>query len=375
MKAEYVDILKSTIKRLPEEAIDRVKISQSNEFKLHAMSGLIDHKFNKVVDDMTEEELNEACKLTDSALLPADIVISDTIPIKDIEIVYNDEDEITNCRVMIFDKDMRFPYRDSNIRSEKGELSVLSITCVGAMVLYFSKTNYTTIPILITEHEGHEEFGLEANSAYMYNNGRIITTGMSQFEDLGLLAACKHGMLLLTLWYSIEVSLLNPLIRYKTIENQKVIPPKKTRSGKKKCGAPKIKYFKTIYIEEEALDQFFEDQKNEKGEIHRHCLMWYVTGHWRQYKNGKKIFIQGYWKGEGRFSGIEAETRQRELILDEDDLPKERIPKPKTPARRLEVNPSYYENVRCECGKCSGTGMLTKTCPSCGKMVMYRKEE
>ena len=27
------------------------------------------------------------------------------------------------------------------------------------------------------------------------------------------------------------------------------------------------------------------------------CPCWYVIGHWRKYKNGRKVFIQGYWKG------------------------------------------------------------------------------
>ena len=33
----------------------------------------------------------------------------------------------------------------------------------------------------------------------------------------------------------------------------------------------------------------------------RKTLSWYVIGHWREYKaSGKKVFIQGYWKGEMR---------------------------------------------------------------------------
>ena len=37
----------------------------------------------------------------------------------------------------------------------------------------------------------------------------------------------------------------------------------------------------------------YDDHKK----INRKCLCWYVIGHWREYKNGNKIFIQGYWKG------------------------------------------------------------------------------
>jgi hypothetical protein len=28
--------------------------------------------------------------------------------------------------------------------------------------------------------------------------------------------------------------------------------------------------------------------------------LWHVTGHWRHYKSGKRVFVQGYWKGSER---------------------------------------------------------------------------
>ena len=34
--------------------------------------------------------------------------------------------------------------------------------------------------------------------------------------------------------------------------------------------------------------------------------LWHVAGHWRHYKSGKRIFIQGYWKGIQRNSNTTA---------------------------------------------------------------------
>jgi hypothetical protein len=51
-------------------------------------------------------------------------------------------------------------------------------------------------------------------------------------------------------------------------------------------------------------------------------MIWYVTGHWREYKKtGKRIFIQGYWKGALRDMKSTAfqnlEPRERELVTSE----------------------------------------------------------
>ena len=54
-----------------------------------------------------------------------------------------------------------------------------------------------------------------------------------------------------------------------------------------------------------------------KHSINRKALIWYVTGHWREYrKTGKKIFIQPYWKGALR-EAKQAKPRNREIILEE----------------------------------------------------------
>jgi hypothetical protein len=43
-------------------------------------------------------------------------------------------------------------------------------------------------------------------------------------------------------------------------------------------------------------------------------MLWWVIGHWREYKNGKRVFIKGYWKGPGRYSKISPQERERIVV-------------------------------------------------------------
>jgi hypothetical protein len=39
-----------------------------------------------------------------------------------------------------------------------------------------------------------------------------------------------------------------------------------------------------------------------KGDITRHTDAWLVSGHWRTYKSGKRVWIDSYTKGDGEIS-------------------------------------------------------------------------
>ncbi len=122
-------------------------------------------------------------------------------------------------------------------------------------------------------------------------------------------------------FYAVNVLLLNPVIQEVFQNTVEMIPidtkPKKSSSSR----APskhKIRYIKKIVINMDEIDRAFE----KRGFI-RHSMIWYVTGHWREYKNGKKVFIQGYWKGALRnmkdtvFKDLE--PRERELVTKEEN--------------------------------------------------------
>ena len=90
-----------------------------------------------------------------------------------------------------------------------------------------------------------------------------------------------------------------------------------TRKSKKKHNKsydPKkprvLKLIRNVYINENTIERF-------KREFTRHIDAWYVMGHWRQYKSGKKVWIKGYWKGENKDKKNSELKRIREVSIDE----------------------------------------------------------
>lgn len=111
---------------------------------------------------------------------------------------------------------------------------------------------------------------------------------------------------ILTVWYRIQILLLHP--RVEILERKAALQKLK---GKDKITASstgrKVKYVKRYYITPEDIDLMINGDRHYK----RKCLSWYVIGHYREYKNGKRIFIQGYWKGELRALKRNFDERER----------------------------------------------------------------
>ena len=115
----------------------------------------------------------------------------------------------------------------------------------------------------------------------------------------------------LTSWVAIQTMLLNPVIaiRFKRTS----IPDDSTKVIKKGKKQPK-RYVKKITIDDLSDLEFGET----KGKHNIKEPFWWVSGQWREYKSGKKIFIEGYWKGPFREYGRVDEPREREIVFDTD---------------------------------------------------------
>lgn len=94
-------------------------------------------------------------------------------------------------------------------------------------------------------------------------------------------------------WYGIQISLLHPQIQmlFKTPSKEKIY--KREGSGKDRKRV--VKYVHKHYITPEGIDEALYGHGHRDFE--RKTMAWYVIGHWRQYKNGTRKFINGYWKG------------------------------------------------------------------------------
>ena len=118
---------------------------------------------------------------------------------------------------------------------------------------------------------------------------------------------------ILKLWYSVQIAMLNPITVdvFSRGERRAVVEHQETR--KKKQKKTKIKYIRKHIIKPEEFDDAF-DIKIGNNTFTRKTMIWHVAGHWREYKNGKKVFIDGYWKGP--LKDIKnTDARERELVL------------------------------------------------------------
>ncbi len=76
---------------------------------------------------------------------------------------------------------------------------------------------------------------------------------------------------------------------------------KKKKNGKKQRRQKKITNKKTIYTI--VVPDDIKELVRGRGGFQRHVESWTVRGHWRKYKNGKRVWIRPYTKGEGKTEG------------------------------------------------------------------------
>ena len=98
-------------------------------------------------------------------------------------------------------------------------------------------------------------------------------------------------------WYSIQIALLHPTLKDMFSHPTKNIiydanAAKKNKNKKKK----RI----TRYVQHHNITESDFDKATIDRTFNRKTPVWYVIGHWRTYKTSKKVFVNGYLKGELR---------------------------------------------------------------------------
>lgn len=209
---------------------------------------------------------------------PSDIIFANTVPIKDLQIQI-DEKSLTGLiikyRVIIHDELGDISEWDDEKR-------------VGYLIIEVPLPgNYFICSLSVKKGYDYIYF----DRAYM---SKAITT------DIPIVGLNGY----MNTWYAIQIALLHPDIKEVFQRPMKVpVHNRRTKSVNKR---------KTQYIKVHRVDiDDIEKITHEKGTINRKCLVWYVIGHWREYKNGKKVFIQGYWKGKLRNIKMNIDERER----------------------------------------------------------------
>ena len=190
---------------------------------------------------------------------------------------------VCSARVVVFED-----YRD-RIKNAGG-----SLACVGAVVtVQGDQTSF--VPMMVCE--GVDSIML---SDYGWHN---ISKEQREYmsQNMSLSGVLKYAVLFLNTWYGIQIALLHPTVRT-------IFSHPRTEAVKKHQKSKKRKRV-TRYVKKHIIR--YEDIQTAMYGNHKNTLVWYVIGHWRHYTNGKKVFVQPYWKGTLRELKMNLDDRKR----------------------------------------------------------------
>lgn len=243
-----------------------------------------------------------------NAGVPADIVLCGTIPLHNIKITITDfwpdpdsSDFLydgLDVEVFVFDKQCNKQFPDNE--------------------------TWKTVGICRMSTDMFSLFGVEKGKDFIsrglcgiknINENKLsMYTHMfvKQNEDASMFVGA-----ILSVWYIIQLSLLNPVTK-DMFKNPVIVPTvqgnsKNAKKGKRKT---KVRYIKKHYISDGTANKVI---MNHRSESHQKKIFtkkaWYVCGHWRQYASGKRIFIKPYWKGVMRNQYYAVKNIDRERII------------------------------------------------------------
>lgn len=237
------------------------------------------------------------CGTRNNISIPSDIIFAKTVPLMDCNIVVDETDEggyVVDYRVVIFDSYKMMVDYAMKSHHDGGFL-------IGALVMKpvtgFDQVKRVTLPICA--QVGIDSLG---TSLYIAEKHYHISTKLMN----GLFVSC------LETWYGIQIAMLHPAVK-DVFLRPKIVPESGVKAESSRKRKRKTRYVKKHIIRLEDLESISHSKEERK--INRKCLAWYVIGHWRQYRNGKKVFIQPYWKGALREMRRNASGDDRERIV------------------------------------------------------------
>ena len=252
--------------------------------------------------------------------LSSDIMISGLVSLLNIEIVLTDDKNINRARILINDN-----YQEL-IQIGK-EINMNPI--VGCVLLY------NMIDVIFPIAIDLEKNTILSTPPFPNNvNDPILNKDLdfsfdknnNGFKELtGFVSTLPHAMYLLSkiyeIWYTIQISMLHPILKniYSNPSTSIIhISSNNNKKKKKNNKKKKIVYYKKHIITDDKINKVFDEYKT-SHKNQRHEMLWYVAGHWRTYKDGRKIFIKPHWKGPLRDSKnkIGIETRERVIPIEE----------------------------------------------------------
>lgn len=230
--------------------------------------------------------------------IPTDLFLCGTVPLMDCKITVDERDVDKNGGVLSFRVKIFEDYEARLAQCKKG-----TATMVGVIETYANDTGVVTCLGV----------GRENNIIGFLDSIHRCGKQWKPVSNIVELSVVRQLVFLcLETWYGVQIALLHPVVkevfRAPRTAVEKTNPTKKSSPRKRK-----VKYVKEHVLNQEELDKLIYGERTTKQGRTRHALIWYVIGHWRTYANGKKVFVQPYWKGALKDTKL-AETREREII-------------------------------------------------------------
>lgn len=128
--------------------------------------------------------------------------------------------------------------------------------------------------------------------------------GVPIFEKDGFFAAftggslqgavlAKHAANMLETWYGVQIAMLHPYTRYVYTDYTETFFKREGLTKEQKKYVQR--YIRTINLSGDVVAREIKS--------HKHCPIWYVVGHYRQYKSGQRSFVKPHFRGAARHLG------------------------------------------------------------------------
>ena len=244
--------------------------------------------------------------------IPADIVFANTIPVKDLLIKINPN---VTCRIVMVDDKERNAAIAKMINGEDGMRYVV----FGVIETITTHCNqeireYVSLNVV----DGSDLVSKSLDTGIRGSKSLVDTFLTTARTQLSCMFFETHKFMngAIICWYALQQCLLNPVLVNYVSRYKEEVKSSHTKS-KKKGKLPPKRYVKRNTILFDKMDR--EISINHEDKHKKKMPLWHVTGHWRTYKRtGKKIFVQGYWKGPLREYKYTDEPREREIVQYDD---------------------------------------------------------
>ena len=286
--------------------------SALNSFKVNTLSEM---ENTDLLNKIEKSYLSDAIYLTNSEdiqlidlwekgdksgiTIPSDLFFANTVPLMDCKISV-DEREIggVNCsyRVIIFE--------DYAEKIKSADMD--DVIMVGAAIIPIMGSGDIIIPINVVNGVDSIPICPIGFRNMPKSHQQRIVQSMSQTQLAQMLVSVMET------WYGIQIALLHPEVKEVFKNPQTVRDYDSTKNNSKNNKKKRVRYIKKHVINKDELEKRIYGMTRT---IKRHALLWYVIGHWRTYKDGRKVFIQPYWKGALRNEKNVVEAREREIII------------------------------------------------------------